>query len=84
MRIRYEFPMKYKSAALARGDIYLADELEECCEEMLDPQEKERLNRQRRRREIIGASTKAWYDKENGMFHYELTKAIESDREEER
>jgi hypothetical protein len=27
--------------------------------------------------------TKAWYDKENGMFHYELTKAVESGREEE-
>jgi hypothetical protein len=26
---------------------------------------------------------KAWYDKENGMFHYELTKAVEYDREEE-
>jgi len=35
-------------------------------------------------REIIGTSTKACYDKENGMFHYELTKATESDREEER
>jgi hypothetical protein len=26
---------------------------------------------------------KAWYDKENGMFHYELTKAVEYGREEE-
>jgi hypothetical protein len=28
---------------------------------------------------------KAWYDKENGMFHYELTKAVEygSGEEEE-
>jgi hypothetical protein len=27
--------------------------------------------------------TKAWYDKKNGMFHYELTKAVESGKEEE-
>jgi hypothetical protein len=27
---------------------------------------------------------KAWYDKENGMFHYELTKAVEYGREEEK
>lgn len=84
IQMRHYFSDKYKSAALAWGDEYLPDEMEEYREDMLDSIEKERLRRQRVRREKIGTITKAWYDEsDGGKFRYELVKSVESGREEE-
>lgn len=83
IQMRHYFPDKYKSEALARGDEYLADKMEEYREDMLDAIEKERLKRHRARREKIGTITKSWFDESDDKFHYELTKLVESGREEE-
>jgi hypothetical protein len=45
MELRHYFPDKYKTSALARGDEYLPDELEEYSEDKLDAIELERLRR---------------------------------------
>ena len=50
---------------------------------MLDFVEKERLRRQRARRERIGTITSTRWDKANGLFYYEVTMSVESGREEE-
>jgi RimJ/RimL family protein N-acetyltransferase len=73
---RHFFPSKYKSRALARGDLYLVDELEEYREDALDYTEKERLRRQRERRMKIGTIVESWFDDgPDGKFHY----IVESD-----
>lgn len=71
MEMRHFFPDKYKTPALARGDIYYPDEMEEYREDMLDVIELERLRRQRFRRHKIGIITVTSFDKESNMFHYE-------------
>lgn len=60
--MRHFFPDKYKTPALARGDEYLPDEMEEYKESMLDAIEKERLKSQRIRRARIGNITQAYFD----------------------
>jgi len=52
--MRHFFPDKYNSEELASGELYLPDEMEEYKESILDAIEKERLKRQRARRERIG------------------------------
>jgi hypothetical protein len=74
MEMRHYFPDRYKSKALARGDEYLPDEMEEYSENKLDVIEKERLRRQRTRRHKIGIITITGFDKERNVFLYEGTR----------
>ena len=73
MEMRHFFPDKYKTPALARGDIYYPDEMEEYREDMLDAIELERLRLQRATRHKIGIITITGGDMEKNILHYEGT-----------
>jgi hypothetical protein len=83
LEMRHYFPGKFKSAALARGDIYYPDETEEYRQDMLDAVEKEKLKRQRARRERVGTITSTHWDRENGKFHFEVVMPVEEGHEED-
>jgi hypothetical protein len=68
LEMRHYFHGKFKSAALARGDIYYPDEMEEYRQDMLDAVEKEKLKRQRARRERVGTITSTHWDREMASF----------------
>ena len=68
MKMRFYFPNKFKSAALALGEVYLQDELEEYRMDMLDETQKQRLRMQRSRRNKKGTVSVTSYDKEKAYF----------------
>lgn len=71
--MRHYFPDKYKSTALASGEIYHVDEMTEYKESMLDAIELERLRRQLARRQKIGKIAWCEWDRQAGMFYYQVS-----------